>query len=337
MDYGVVEAVRSLSGQLSDPVEFFGAVCGDVEEHRDSGFDAFRSAFASRGFGPAGDELIRYLDDNGRLELATKLAEHRPDELAAAYQEQEAAAQGDDGAASDEDGPEAEAAWRALLAEYSVSWDGDDENWAAFEQYVTYYAAEQGVAGPAQRFFERAATEDKLALFAEYGVEPQFGSDGEDADSDAENALWQAAIEQFGGSWAGWDGTDSGWAEFRDWFYDATNSQDPGMYALAYERLAPFDELAPEERVTQMRDLGFDVSGTEAQDAQEAPAAEPQDLMANLMAAAEDPALEGVGREEIDELVQDPDFDKRMTDAQSLVDAALNDALSEAEAEAEVS
>jgi hypothetical protein len=329
MDNGVVEAVRGLSGQLSDPVEFFSAVCGDVEEHKDSGFDAFRSAFASRGFGAAGEELIRYLDDNGRLELAAKLAEHRPEELAAAYAEQLA----DEGAASDEDDPETAAAWQALLVEYSGYWDGDEENWGAFEQYVMYYATERGVAGPALLFFERAGAEDKRALFAEYGIELPAGAE----DADAENALWQAAIEQFGASWSAWDGTDSGWAEYRDWFYDATNSQDPGMYALAYERMDPLNELDPLARVTQLRDLGFDVSGAEAPDEQEASADEPQDLMASLMAAAEDPALEGVGREEIDELVGDPDFDKRMADAQALVDAALNDALSEAEAEAEVS
>jgi hypothetical protein len=325
MDSGVVEAVRNLSGQLSDPVEFFGAVCGDVEEHKDSGFDAFRSAFASRGFGAAGDELIRYLDDNGRLELAAKIAEHRPEELAAAYQEQEAAG---DEVASEQDGPEAEAAWQALLTEYSGYWDGDEENWAAFEQYVMYYATEQGVAGPAQRFFERAAAEDKLALFAEYGVEPRFGSADEDTDSDAENALWQTAIEQFGAAWAAWDGTDSGWAEYRDWFYDATNSQDPAMYALAYERLQPLDELAPEERVAPLRDLGFDVSGTEAQDVQEARADEPEDRMASLLEAIDDPAVEGVSREDIEELVKDPDFEQRMAAAEAEIDAALDDVLS---------
>ena len=327
MDYGVVEVARNLSGQLSDPVEFFRAVCGDVEEHKDSGFDTFRSAFASRGFGTPGEELIRYLDDNGRLDLAVKLAEHRPEELAAAYQEQE---QAGDGAASDEDDPATMAAWQALLTEYSGYWDGDEENWPAFEQYVLYYATEQGVTGPARRFSERAATEDKQALFAEYGVEAQFGSTGEDTGPDAENAVWQAAVEQFGAAWAAWDGTESGWAEYRDWFYDATNSQDPGMYALAYERLEPLNEADPQERVTQLRDLGFDVSGAAAG---ETPADQPGDRRASLMEAAADPALEGVGREEIDELIQDPDFDKRMADAQALVDAALNDALSEAEAE----
>ena len=324
MDYGVVEAVRGLSGQLTDPVGFFDAVCADVEEHRDAGFDAFTSAFASRGFGAAGEELIRYLDDNGRLELAVKFTEHRPEELAAAYAEQ----QGDETAASDEDDPATVAAWQALLVEYSGSWNGDEQNWAAFEQYVMYYATEQGVTGPAQVFFARAATEDKRALFAEYGIElPAAGDD--------EHTLWQAAVEQFGAAWSSWDGTESGWAEFRDWFYDATNSQDPAMYALAYERLEPLNELDLSARITRLRDLGFDVSGAESQE--ETPAEAPADLMASLMAAAEDPALEGVGREEIDELIGDPDFDKRMADAQSLVDAALNDALSEAEAEAEVS
>lgn len=331
MDDVVVDALRYLGGQLSDPLEFFQAVRDDHEENKDSGFDAFRSAFEARGFGAAGEELVRYLDDNGRLELVTKVVEHRPEELVAAYVEQVAA--GEDGPESGADDPGTAAAWQALLAEYSGYWDGDEANWAAFEQYVVYYATEQGLAGPAQRFFERAAAEDKPALFAEYGVALRFESAGaaESVAAEAQEALWQAAIGQFGSFWAAWDGTDLGWVEYRDWFYEATNSQDPDMYALAYERLQPLDELAPDERITRLRDLGFDVSGTETPQTPETPQATADERAASVLAAAEDPALEGVNREELDQLLNDPDFDQRMTDAGALVDAALEDALSEVE------
>ncbi|MGC4941100.1 hypothetical protein [Kribbella sp. DT2] len=43
-------------------------------------------------------------------------------------------------------------------------------------------------------------------------------------------------------------------------------------------------------------------------------------------ALADDPAVEGIDRETLDELLHDPDFDQRLAEAEALVDAALADA-----------
>ena len=180
MDSAVTEMLEHLKGWLSNPTEFFEVVQKDFQEHRED-FDGFRSAFEGRGLGTAGEKLIKYLDDHGRLESLTKIANERPDELAAGYLQ---------------------------LGETDTG-------------------------------------------------------DGAASGGDAQDALWQAAINQFGTSWAAWDGTDSGWAEYRDWFYDATNTQDPNMYALAYERLDPLNDLDPAKRIGRLREFGFDVSGTE--------------------------------------------------------------------------
>jgi hypothetical protein len=247
MGSAVTETLEHLQGRLSDPTEFFEALQKDFQEHRED-FDGFRSAFEGRGFGAAGDELIRYLDDHGRLEPLTEIANERPDELAAVY----------------------------------------------------------------------------LRL-GETGAE-----DGAASDGDARDALWQAAIDRFGASWAAWNGTDAEWTTYRDWFYDATNTEDPAMYALAYDNLDPLNELDPTERITRLRELGFDVSGAEVPETPADPAAKPEsERVESYRALADDPAVEGISHEVLDELLADPDFGTKMAAARASVDAEIEAALAE--------
>jgi hypothetical protein len=258
MDSVVTDVLEHLQGRLSDPAAFFEAVREDFQEHRED-FDGFRSAFEGRGFGAAGEDLIRYLDDHGRLDLAAKIVEERPDELAAAY------------------------------------------------------------LGTGEAGAEQAG-----------------------APAGDEQALWQAAVDQFGGAWSAWDGTDEGWTEYRDWFYDATNTQDPGMYEQAYEHLSPLDDLDPAERIARMREFGFDVSGTEVpespaevfdeeqaagQDTGQAPTE--SERVETYRALADDPAIEGISHEVLDELLADPDFGSKMAAARAAVDAEIEAALAD--------
>ncbi|TDP90618.1 hypothetical protein [Labedaea rhizosphaerae] len=191
MDADVEEVLIHLRGRLSSPAEFFEAVHSVHEEHKESDFDDFRSAFLAEGF-DAGEELIRYLDDNGRHELLAKVVEERPEDLTSAY------------------------------AELDAEVDG----------------AEDGA--------------------------------GEAADDDADARLWRQAIEQFGAAWADWDGSEAGWAEYRDWFYVATNSQDPSMYAVAYARLDPLNAVPLDARIDSLREFGFTIRATPAVEAGEA-------------------------------------------------------------------
>ena len=77
---------------------------------------------------------------------------------------------------------------------------------------------------------------------------------------------WDAVVHQFGADWAGWDGSESGWAEFRDWTYTAANAESPEMYAAAYERLNPLNALAPAERIAKVAELGLGVDVSEPAD-----------------------------------------------------------------------
>jgi hypothetical protein len=268
----VVEGLGHLQGQLSNPAEFFEAIQAVHEEKRDEGFDGFRSAFEAKGFGSPGEEFVRFVAENGGTDVLDMIAQERVDDLVAAYEQPADADSDDSGSVDSVDGGDSGEAWQAMLARYSDQWDGAEENWDAFQQYVLYYAEEGGLAEPATLFFARAANEDKIALFAEYGVTLEFDT----AAADPSDALWQAAVESFGAAWAGWDGSAAGWAEYRDWFYSAANSQDPAMYAVVYERMDPLNALDLQERVAQLGELGFDVSGTQASESPEAAAAEEQ-------------------------------------------------------------
>jgi hypothetical protein len=268
MDSAITEMLEHLQGWLSNPTEFFEVVQKDFQEHRED-FDGFRSAFEGRGLGAAGEQLIKYLDDHGRLESLTKIANERPDELAAGYLQLGETDTGD-GATSGDDAQDA--LWQAAINQFGTSWaawDGTDTGWAEYRDWF-YDATNTQDPNMYALAYERLDPlnnldpDKRIGRLREFGFDLS-GTEGDDATSgdDAQDALWQAAINQFGTSWAAWDGTDTGWAEYRDWFYDATNTQDPNMYALAYERLDPLNNLDPNERIGRLREFGFDVSGTE--------------------------------------------------------------------------
>jgi hypothetical protein len=81
---------------------------------------------------------------------------------------------------------------------------------------------------------------------------------------------WDDVVRQLGSGWAGWDGSEATWPQFRDWTYTSANEQHPDMYAAAYEKLNPLNGLPLTERAAKLTELGFTVQTPAAQ-----PPAEP--------------------------------------------------------------
>jgi hypothetical protein len=302
MDYAVTEMLEQLHGRLSDSSEFFEAVQADCALHRGD-LDGLRSALSGRGFGAAAEMLIEYLDGHGGIELAAKIAEERPDELADVYLRLSEAGPGGEATDSSGTGDPQDVLWAAAVEQFGaawVSWDGSDSGWVEFRDWFYAAASSQdpemyAVAYERLDLLNGLGVGERIAHLRELGFDVSgAGEDEAGSDGDPQDVLWAAAVEQFGAAWVSWDGSDSGWVEFRDWFYEATSSQDPEMYALAYERLDRFNDLVREERISGMRELGFDVSGAEVPETpidpfdEEATAALSQDLEQAMAALNEE-------------------------------------------------
>jgi len=188
---------------------------------------------------------------------------------------------GEESADEAEDDDAARQAFVNYLTEYSAYWDGTEENWDEFVNTVQDFALET-YPRHAQDFFDQAAAStDKVALFAEYGITIASGEESaEGTPEDAEGeGLWAAAVEAYGPAWAEWDGSEEGWEQYRDWFYDATNNDNPESYAVAYEKLNPLNELGLAQRVAALRDFGFTVTVEAAEAAaDEAALPTPEDI-----------------------------------------------------------
>jgi hypothetical protein len=152
------------------------------------------------------------------------------------------------------------------------------------------------------------AVEEFLRYAADHGKTELIGSlvaDAREHSSAAtgDGVLWDAVVRQFGAEWAGWDGSEAGWAQFRDWTYTAANTQSPEMYAAAYEKLNPLNGLAPAERIAKLAELGLavDVSGPSAAAAD---SAELDEVIDEALAEAlkEVPGSEALTAEEVAEI-----------------------------------
>jgi hypothetical protein len=84
----------------------------------------------------------------------------------------------------------------------------------------------------------------------------------DDAEAGAEakdQERWETAVTKYGPAWAAWDGSESGWVEYRDWFYEATSADDERAYAAAYEKLEPLNTVETAERIAQLKEFGFTI------------------------------------------------------------------------------
>jgi hypothetical protein len=81
-----------------------------------------------------------------------------------------------------------EQAWQAFAQSYLAHWDGTDETWDQFREWILFYAAEQGLAAPAQRLIDYASQQtasERISTFAAYGVQvgpPAATQDSQDTE-----------------------------------------------------------------------------------------------------------------------------------------------------------
>lgn len=237
MDQVLDGALRILlDHDVRDPELLFTVVVEvyqDQESADSSDFDTLRAAFLDRaameGFSAAGEELARYAEGNGGVELFRAAKDTGASTLAAELRGMaaEAAPEVDDTAYD-------EGEWAAFLQEYGPSWDGQEENWSGFVDYFLFYAAERGVAAPARSFVEYAADSgDRVGFFAGYGVAIATAAEPE-AEPDPE--VWAAFLAEFGPSW---DGTEEAWETFTPYFLFYADERGVRSFADAFLEHAP--------------------------------------------------------------------------------------------------
>jgi hypothetical protein len=130
-------------------------------------------------------------------------------------------------------------------------------------------------------------------LVADPAVLPSaYASSREQAAEQPADGRWDTVVREFGPGWAGWDGSEEGWAQFRDWTYSSANAQDPELYATAYEKLAPLDELPAADRIARLTELGFTV---------QAQAVQPDETPAEPAAAPGEPSADPIIEEALAE------------------------------------
>lgn len=127
------------------------------------------------------DRFVQYLDANDPAPIDTigRLREVGQD-LPAYYQQLAA----DTTAETPAEGYD-EASWYAFLQENGARWDGTDAAWDQFVPWFCYEAEQQGLASPATAFVEYAASQpDKVAVFAQYGIQIPAGETAEESPQD---------------------------------------------------------------------------------------------------------------------------------------------------------
>ena len=134
------------------------------------------------------------------------------------------------------------------------AYGASNDNWDAFSERLRATAG-NAFGTAAEEFLRYAADNGKIELISGLVADVRELSSAATEDG----VLWEAVVQQFGKEWAGWDGSETGWAEFRDWTYTAANTQSPEMYAAAYEKLNPLNGLAPAERIAKLAELGLAV------------------------------------------------------------------------------
>lgn len=105
---------------------------------------------------------------------------------------------------------------------------------------------------------------DILRIYAEAWPEQTAESEVDAAPEQDPGVLLGEVVARFGADWAGWDGSEEGWGQYRDWLYNATNHVDPAWYAAIYEYLNPLDSMTVPDRIAYLSSWGFTVSGAEA-------------------------------------------------------------------------
>ena len=152
------------------------------------------------------------------------------------------------------------------------------------------------------------------------------------AQQDDETTKWVAFLQKNIGRYKG----ESSWTFYRGWLLAEARGQ--GFEAEATAFVAHAETL--KAKADAFTELGIELHSAPltADEISHQPVVEAgqvgqvsNERLASFQALADDPAVEGIDREVLDQLLEDPEFDQRMTEAEALVDAALADAVSETE------
>jgi hypothetical protein len=275
---GAITAVRLDSGTAQRWFELIDTV---HTAQRDSGaaddWDGFRQQFENTAGGESFgsdqiQDLLRYLDDNGRLDTVRQMRE-LGSELPVHYEQLTAArdATGFDDAAGPDDaygavvgqGP---SGWDTVVEQFGpgwAGWDGSEQGWQQFRDWT--YGGANGIDPKLyEAAYERLDPLNARSLAERIGELTAFGFTINAAPPAPEDP-WAGVVDRYGPSWAGWDGSEQGWQQFRDWTYSVTNAEDPQLYATTYERLDPLNALGTAERIARLTELGFTVAATAPQ------------------------------------------------------------------------
>lgn len=262
---------------------------------------------ASAGaYDPAPEVFLQHAADHGRIELISRLvADLR--ELPSAYASSKASA-GQSGAHGDS------VSWDAVVQHFGAgwaNWDGSEAGWAQFRDW-TYTGANDQSPELYALVYERLSPLDQHPLAERIAKLTEFGFTINTSTTPTEPAQpsgsqWDTVVQQFGGGWANWDGSEAGWAQFRDWTYTSANAQNPDLYAAAYEKLNPLNDVALAERIAKLTEFGFAVHAQAPSAAQAAEAISPEELNETIERAVaevlkEVPGAENLTAEEVAEI-----------------------------------
>ncbi|HEY3753027.1 MAG TPA: hypothetical protein VGL80_27885 [Pseudonocardiaceae bacterium] len=271
MDAEMLDAVAVVDIAPSQATEWFDLVNGAYSASSND-WDAFSrqlSSTAGSTFSTAAVTFLGYAADHGRTELIGKLvADLRELPSAYATSRERAAAQVP---------PPSGASWDEVVRQLGsgwANWDGSDAAWAQFRDWTYTSANEQhadlyAVAYEKLNPLNELPPADRVVALTGLGLTIS----AKPAQQQPAGSQWETVVRQLGSGWANWDGSEAGWAQFRDWTYTSANQQHPDMYAAAYEKLNPLNGLPLTERAAKLSEFGFTVQAPAAQPAGE-PAAE---------------------------------------------------------------
>ncbi|GAB1516032.1 hypothetical protein [Actinophytocola sp. KF-1] len=300
MDPETLEAVAVVDidpGQAGEWFDVVEAAHSTSNGDWDTFSEQLRST-AGGGFDTAVKTFLWYAADHGKMELIDKLVAD-PGALPSAYaNSREQAAEPQPGS------------WDTVVELFGsgwAGWDGSEEGWAQFRDWTYTSANAQDPALYAVAYEGLAPLDDlplaeRIARMTGLGFEINAQPPDEQAGDP-----WSDVVRDFGPGWANWDGSDEGWAQFRDWTYTSANAQDPALYAAAYEKLAPLDELPAAARIARLTEFGFAVQASPQPDGGSAesaavpgePSADPIIEEALAEALAEVPGAENLTAEEL--------------------------------------
>ena len=249
MDAEVLDAVAVVDIAPNQATEWFDLVNGAYTASSND-WDTFSrqlSSTAGSTYSTAAVAFLGYVADHGKTELVGKLvADLRDLPSAYASSRQRAAPSWDEVV--------------RLLGSGWANWDGSDATWAQFRDWTYTSANEQdadlyAVAYEKLNPLNGLPPGDRVAALTGLGLKIS----PKPAQPKPAVSHWDTVVRQLGSGWANWDGSEAGWAQFRDWTYTSANQQHPDMYAAAYEKLNPLNGLPLTERAAKLTELGFTV------------------------------------------------------------------------------